>query len=147
MSDEQTMSLDKFERLGDELFQVNLKLQEIDTKRKQVAEKKEELQAKVMAVLKDLDKTSHRFKHCAVTLKQQASVATPKSAEDKEKLFQWLKSKGEEVFLHYASVNSQSLNALYRSERDIAAKEGNINWEMPGVGKESIYYSLSVRTL
>jgi hypothetical protein len=40
------------------------------------------------------------------------SYPTPKTREQKEKFFEYLKSQSEDIFYAYASVNSQSLNSF-----------------------------------
>lgn len=73
----------------------------------------------------------------------KSSVQTPKTPEDKEKLFEFLRKKG--IFLEFASVNSQSLNSLYKSLSEEAAKNGNYDFKLPGVGEATMYTSLKLR--
>ncbi len=73
----------------------------------------------------------------------ESSVQTPKTTEDKEKLFMWLEEQG--LFYEFASVNSQSLNKLYREKAEEAAKNGNLDFRIPGIGAPSTYQDLRMR--
>lgn len=73
----------------------------------------------------------------------KSSVVTPKTVEDKQKLFDYLKEKG--IFMEFASVNSQSLNALYKSLAEEALKEGVLDFRMPGVPEPTSYTTLKLR--
>jgi len=71
------------------------------------------------------------------------SVTTPKTSEEKQALFEFLQSKG--IFLEIASVNSQTLNSLYKSLAAEAEEQGNYDFKMPGVGEPTTYTSLKLR--
>lgn len=74
---------------------------------------------------------------CFVTLSDTTYVTVPKSHEQKQKLFEWLKRQGEEVFMDYATVNYQRLNSLYKQEKE----NGNV---LPGAGPEKVRTKFSV---
>lgn len=71
------------------------------------------------------------------------SVTTPKTVEDKKLLFDFLEKRG--IFMEIASVNSQTLNALYKSLAAEAADEGNFDFKLPGVGEPTTYTTLKLR--
>lgn len=75
--------------------------------------------------------------------KTKSSVQTPKTAEDKKKLFDYLESQG--LFLEIASVNSQTLNSLYKNLSEKAAEEGNLDFTLPGVKPAESYVTLEMR--
>lgn len=72
----------------------------------------------------------------------RVTVTTPKTLEEKTLLFDFLKEKG--LFMQLASVNSQSLNALYKSLSSEALESGEIDFDMAGL-KTSEYTSLKMR--
>ncbi len=76
-------------------------------------------------------------------LEERTSVKTPKTVEDKRALFEFLKEK--EIFDEIASVNSQTLNALYRSLSEEAASNGVLEFKMPGVEAPTVYTNLKMR--
>lgn len=73
----------------------------------------------------------------------RSSVTTPKTLEDKEKLFNWLKEKA--IFMEIVSVNSQTLNSLYKNLSEDAAKEGILDFQIPGVANPTTYTTLKLK--
>jgi len=73
----------------------------------------------------------------------ESSVQTPKTVEEKEKFFMWLEEQG--IFYEFASINSQSLNKLYRDKAELAAKEGVLDFRIPGISAPSTYVDLRMR--
>lgn len=74
---------------------------------------------------------------------EKSSVTTPKTPEQKQELFEYLKEQG--IFLEVVSVNSQTLNALYKSLAEDAAADGILEFKMPGVGEPTTYTNLKLR--
>jgi len=62
------------------------------------------------------------------------TVQTPKTPEDKAKLFTWLKNKlGADGFLTYVSVNHNSLNSLYKTMFEEATDKATFS--IDGIGQ------------
>jgi hypothetical protein len=62
------------------------------------------------------------------------TVQTPKTPEDKAKLFTWLKNKlGADGFLTYVSVNHNSLNSLYKNMFEEATDKATFS--IDGIGQ------------
>jgi hypothetical protein len=74
---------------------------------------------------------------------EKSSVVTPKTIEEKQALFDYLQEKG--LFLEMASVNSQTLNALYKYLAAQAAEEGILEFKLPGVPEPTTYTNLKLR--
>jgi len=75
-------------------------------------------------------------------------VTTPKTNDDKRKLFDWLKEKnGETFFLATVSVNHQTLQSLYNSELQKAVDEGGdaSTFHIPGLEQPTSKRSLNLR--
>lgn len=73
----------------------------------------------------------------------KTSVTTPKTPEEKKLLFDYLEERG--ILLEMASVNSQTLNKLYKDFADEAAKQGVLDFRLPGVPEPTIYTNLKMR--
>jgi len=142
---------------------VELNVSEVDNAIKELALLKADYEAKkkvsseahglyqeqvavVLEMLEKMGKKSFKTDGIATVSKNTSmSVTTPKSHEDKALLFKWLKDHlGAEGYLTYASVNSQSLNALYNSHYD--ESEDKENFKIDGVGEPIERVTLSVRT-
>jgi hypothetical protein len=105
-----------------------------------------ELEGKILQTLQDHEMSSYRSAHGTVVRSTRYAVRTPKTLEEKQAFFGWLREKkGEEVFWQYASVNSQSLNAFYKAEMDIAKEERNFGFKIPGLGQPEATPILSIR--
>lgn len=105
----------------------------------------DELEGKILQTLTDHEMTSYRSSHGLVVKSLRYSVRVPKDAEAKAALFGWLKDKGEEVYYQYVTVNSQSLNALYKAEMEAAKEAGDFDFKLPGVGDPEATPTLSRR--
>ena len=79
-----------------------------------------------------------------VSVVENLSVQTPKTHEDKEKFFAWLKTQGEDMYLQYASVNSNSLNSLFKIKQEEYAENGEV-LDIPGLGEPTSYITLSLK--
>lgn len=134
----------------DDLAALTLKAsqlkQELDLAETKIKLVKDEYNAVTNTILKtlelmDMDSVkAHGFLFYKQT---STSVTTPKTAEEKELLFKFLADRG--IFLEIASVNSQTLNSLYKSLAAEAADEGNYDFKIPGVGEPTSYTSLKLR--
>jgi hypothetical protein len=78
-----------------------------------------------------------------VTVSHQLSVTTPKTPEEKQAFFDWLKKEmGEDGFWAYATVNSQSLNSLYKQKVSEYASKGEV-LEIDGLQPATSFTKLS----
>lgn len=103
------------------------------------------LEEKVTELMEKADKDVYVGRDARITIVSKLQVTTPKSPEDKQKFFEWLKLKhGEEAMWAYATVNHNSLNSLYNTE----AEEAKVRGEMisvDGIEAPTIRKTLQVR--
>ena len=91
--------------------------------------------------LMELDKiTAHGF---LFFKERRSSVVTPKTPEEKKELFKFLQDRG--IFYEMASVNSQTLNSLYKNLAEEEKAKGNFDFKMPGVPEPTISIKLKLR--
>lgn len=117
-----------------------------DTKRaelKQLDKEAEELEVAFMAMLEATEKSSYHSEVGTLTITNRESVKTPKTNEEKEALFNWLKEKG--LYMEVVSVNSQTLQRLYKDEKAAAEERGELFFRLPGVGDPVVNQFLSFR--
>jgi len=133
----------EFDTLGLQLIDVDEEIKGLEAQLKTLQEKKRDISERIIHVLKEYDKTNYQIGGKKLILSQRATVPTPKTEEEKRALFAWLEEKG--IYWQYASVNSQSLNALYKAERDAAVERQDLDFKIPGVGEENIQWTLSIR--
>lgn len=102
------------------------------------------LESTVIATLKEAGQDTFTVTGVGkVTVSEQLSVQTPKSIEDKQKFFSFIKEKfGDDGFWAYASINSQSLNSLYKNLTTEYAQNGEV-LEIEGLEPASSFTKLS----
>jgi hypothetical protein len=81
-----------------------------------------------------------------VIVSSRTSVKTPKTPEEKELFFSWLKQEG--LFDNMISVNSMTLNKLYKELFQKAQEAEDIDFidrGIPGIGKPVVTPAISYR--
>lgn len=106
-------------------------------------EKVDELEKRIISTLEAaemdrLDAAGHY-----VLLGERTSVKTPKSNAERELFFEYLREKG--VYEDLRTVNSQSLNAFYKSELELALGRGELDFSIPGITEVLVVPKLSLR--
>lgn len=97
----------------------------------------------VLEALVENGMTNYRGPAGMVSLSQRTSVKTPKTQEDREAFFFYLKEKG--LYDDMISVNSQTLNSFYKAGLEEAREKGLTDFIIPGIGEVTIKASLSFR--
>lgn len=138
------ISIADFEKLLLEFFDANQKIDGLKHQIDILSKSKFLLEQKVIAILKAGNIKKYTSGGVSISLKDRVSVKTPKTEEDKAAFFAWLKERGVEE--QYLTVNSQSLNSLYKQEREAALERGDLDFKIPGIGEETIYTTLSIRS-
>ena len=105
------------------------------------------IEAEILAHFEENDMTSFRVDGVAlISVSEKLTVKTPKRPEDKVAFFNYLKeTKGEEVMLHYQTVNSQSLNSFFKAEMESKTDEEKLTFNLPGIEAPSMVKKPSVR--
>lgn len=139
------VSLEDVKALAEKLDVLDL---DYKTKKKASSEAKAEadmVRAKIIAILKEAGLTKFHAPNVGMfSVSYTPTIKTPKSFEEKEAFFDYLKSKGKDMYLTYASVNSASLNTLFKAEMITAAEAGEA-FEMPGCEIGATLEKLSFR--
>lgn len=78
-----------------------------------------------------------------IYLRTRTSVQVPKSSEDREAFFDYLKERG--VFEQMITVHSNTLNSFYQGEYEQAVAEGNLSFKIPGIGDHNERFTLEVK--
>lgn len=134
---------DDLAALTKEAADLKLELEQAEAVVSKVKERYNAVTNTILKTLELMDMDSVKAHGFLFYKQTSTSVTTPKTAEEKEALFKFLADKG--IFLEIASVNSQTLNSLYKSLAAEAADEGNYDFKIPGVGEPTSYTSLKLR--
>lgn len=134
---------EKIRRLKDERDQYDAMKKTLE----QIGNTCDAIEAEILAHFEENDMTSFRVDGVAlISVSEKLTVKTPKTPEDKIAFFNYLKeTKGEEVMLHYQTVNSQSLNSFFKAEMESKTDEEKLTFNLPGIEAPSMFKKLSVR--
>jgi hypothetical protein len=102
-----------------------------------------ELETSFIAALEEAGKTSYDSEFGRLTCVSRETYKTPKTLEEKEALFNWLKEKG--IFMETVSVVSQTLNALAKREKEASEERGEVFFQIPGLTEKTVSQYLSFR--
>jgi hypothetical protein len=84
--------------------------------------------------------TAHGF---TFYIHSEETVTTPKTPEEKEQLFSFLKDRG--IYDDMISVNSKTLQTLYRTCAKEALEKGVVEFRLPGCGEPNEKSSIRLR--
>ena len=143
----------------EQLKQLTLRLKEkkaeLEAAKKTVSilqEERREIEQEYLQLLEASELDNFKCEHGMVYTSEIETVRTPQTIEDKKLLFEHLKSlptrtEGvtDDAFFEYATINSQSLNSLYKQQKEIAFEKGDYSFSMPGIGEPSTHTRLGFR--
>lgn len=99
------------------------------------------LELRVLSFLKDTNRSNYKSKVGTMTLAKKRSWALPKSDEDRQAFFEFLKVEGS--FDGMITVNSNTFNSYLKEKFEKAEAEGESStFHIPGVGEASVFESL-----
>lgn len=105
---------------------------------------KSALEMKCVQFLKALNREKYVTPNGAVKINAKWRVNLPKTDADKQALFDWMREQG--IFDKFATVNANSLNALYMAEWEAAKRAGHgLEFSMPGIGERKFSEILEYR--
>ena len=134
---------EKIKKLKEERDQYDAMKRTLD----QIGSSCDALEHEILAHFEANDMTSFRVDGVAlISVSERLSVQTPKTPDDKKAFFDWLlETKGEQVFRHYQTINSQSLQSFFKAEWESMSEEQRLTFNMPGIGAPTLSKKLSVR--
>lgn len=110
-----------------------------------VRKARDELYEKILGHLAQQEISSYKSKHGTIVRMRRYSVRVPADYQAKQKFFHWLHIQSEDLYWKMMTVNSQSLNAFYKEQMELAKESGDLNFEIPGIGEPTLMESLSLR--
>ena len=135
-------SIKEMELLCEEAYQLRHDVDQLEDAAKEKRAQLDELNSKILLLLEAHGKTSWQTPLASFDIRERVSVRTPKTDEEKRQLFEWLQNKG--IFWSTVSVNSQTLNGLYKSELESAAHDGR-EFNIPGLQEPEIFKQIIIR--
>lgn len=111
--------------------------------KKMVLDELEVAENKMIEMLIACNMKSHRGPDGMAVISYKTSVKTPKTPEHRAAFFAYLKEQG--LYDAMISVNSQTLNSLYKEGLEQAKNDGKDDYQIPGITEVTINPSLSFR--
>lgn len=102
-------------------------------------------EARLLEYFEETGKTQHVGVDAKVHVRETMSFKTPKTRDDKEKFFNYLKEKGEDIYWGLATVNSQTLNAFCKQELQIANDNKVFPFTVPGIEDPTSYKKVIIK--
>lgn len=128
----------QLDALIDEYFQIKKEAEAIEDTLTGKNKEMGALKGRIVGYLKELNREGYETPLARVAIKQKWRVNLPKTDFDKAALFEHLRERG--IFEAYATVNSNSLNALYMQDWETAKARGEaMTFSMPGIGAPSLF--------
>ena len=109
---------------------------------KEASELKGLLESKMLDALEEADLMRFDAHDVMFLVSNKTSAKTPKSPEEKELFFNYLREQG--VYEDMITVNSATLNSYVKTEEALATERGELDFQIPGIAID-YYKQLSVR--
>lgn len=138
-------SLTEMEELVGLLAQSKSELEKLSDTEKELQKVRRDIEGKIMAKLKEIGNTGYLASVGRVDIRTSLSYKTPKDFDAKKQLFDYIKAKGDDVYMSLLSVNSQTLNAWAKAETKAAAEANIFPFEIPGLEEPISYETISFR--
>ena len=129
--------------LCEDLIKARDKKDAIAVELKVAQEAIDELEFKILTVMKENTLPNFKGEFGTVSIKNNKTVAQPEDMSAKIQLFDYLKSQG--IFEEMVAVNSRTLSSWANKEIEAREKQGVFGWVPPGLKAPNEYQSLSVR--
>ncbi len=134
-------TLQEFEVLCRAAFEQNEKISEMEDILKEEEKKLTAIKNKIHAILQQHGKDNYKSSYGTVYLSNIFQVTQPKTEEEKEQLFQYLKGRGLGSML---SVNSKTLQSFCKQEFEACQVNGH-EFNIPGVKDPVIVKRLNMK--
>ena len=142
-SEQKEVSVASLEALAKQIADQRLVCDQAQMVRKEADKKLDELEFKMIETLNALGKDAYLSEVGRFGISHRTSIRLP-VGEDREKFFNYLKETGQ--FDKLIGINSNTLNAWYKTEFERAKEEGRVDsFSIPGLGEPSLTEILSLR--
>ncbi len=137
-----------FKELDDligEIAKGEKEIEEFERKVKELRKPLIPMYIKVTEYLKSLNREDYISPHGKVKVILRENIRMPQTPELKDKLWAWMREKG--IYDHYATVQANSLKALFMKERDAAVDRGEdmMTFALPGMEPATSFEDLDFK--
>lgn len=132
------LTMDQIENWSRMAFERDAKIHFLEEEIKIHKEARDAVVETIRQALNHFHKEKYISAFGNIEIRKRKSVRTPKTPEEKKAFFEWLQAKG--IFWDYATVNSNSLNSLVKTE-----VEANPGIPIPGIGEMNEFQYVVLR--
>lgn len=138
-----SITLSGLDQLCVELSALKGKIDELKNEKTALEQSYSELSEQIIAHLTAHKKDKYDTPVGSFGISRRFTYKTPKTPEEREAFFGYLKSQG--TFDDLITVNSQTLNAYAKRELETAQEEGRSDFEIPGLGEPTLFERITIR--
>jgi hypothetical protein len=135
------LTVKQIEAMVEYAFRLREEYQRVKDEAENLFAKLKDHQEAIVTALESLGLTSYKAKSGAVSYKYTATFKTPKTPEDREAFFSYLKEKG--LFDNMITVNSRTLNSWAKQEEE--ANMHVLDFQIPGLEKGAPEATITMR--
>jgi len=135
------VTVEELNQLVTDLFELRARKDKLDEELKEMSAQVKSYEGKIIEYLDDLKLESFKGTAGTVSPYQKAAYTVPKTPEEREKFFQYLKDQG--IFDSMITVNYNTMNGWAEKEYEAAKERGDIFFSIPGLGAPTITKILS----
>lgn len=143
MSEVQSITVEQLTRQCQKIADLRWEESQLSMTKKKITEELEIAEKEMLEMLTASNLKNFKSSAGLVSITHRTSVKTPKTEEDRQAFFEFLKSKG--LYDSMISVNSATLNSFYKAEFEEAKERGDDDFEIPGIKEVTIDQNLSFR--
>lgn len=127
------------------LSRMTVKVNELEDEITQYNKIISKMKSILVGVLKDLNREDYKSPLGSISIKSLRQVRMPKTAEEKELLFNWMRER--DIYDKYATVNARSLQSLFDAEFEAAARDQGekfdpVLFSLPGIEPPTFFDNL-----
>lgn len=137
------ITIEQVEQLAEKIAHQRSVISSVDATKKTMQEELDSMETEMLATLEILEKDSYDSSAGKFSVVHKQSIKTPKEIADKKALFAWLEEHG--LFYELLSINSATLNKLYKEQRESLPVEEQLFFTLPGLEQPTEYKTLSFR--
>lgn len=138
-----SISLEKMDELIEKAWKIKQEAKELADQKTEKEKELQKINKEILEQLEASDKTSYDAKSCKAVRVSKFTVSIPKDPDEKAKFFSYLKKR--DLFENMATVNHNTLNSFYTQELEEAERQGNLDFEIPGLGEPKLQEYLTFR--
>ena len=136
------MTVEQFDELVNKVFELRQDKDALEDKVKEINKEITRISGHCIAYLDMAERKNYRAPKGTITVQQSFNLSLPKSWEDKQKLMNYLRDKGEGVLEKYLTFNAAEIKSFVKAEILAREEMGDLDTSIPGLETPKTYKKL-----